>query len=397
MTVLQYINNTLMKKLLLLFFMPLVLSAQTYTPGQSYFGANQYIEYIAGNCPVIISAPHGGYLTPASIPNRTCQGATTVADAYTEELTREIAQEFFKYTGKYPHVIINRLDRVKLDANREINEATCGNAIAITAWNEFHNFIQVAKNQVNNTYGKGFYVDVHGHSHRKERVELGYMLYDSELRLSDATLNTSKYIDFSSVKSLATVNPNNYTHAAILRGSMSLGSLLNNQGYPAVPSSTIPAPKSGDPYFSGGYNVDTHGSRKGGKIDGVQMECNRTGIRDNVTNRLAFAKKFAVVLNNYVEHHYQIAIRGVITRIMEEEMEAFGLYPNPAAHEVNITLPVQYTSGMLSVYNAQGKLCLQQAIYNQQCTVSISHLPPGVYLAEMKGEGWRYTHKLVKE
>ena len=30
-----------------------------YVPGQSYFGRNNYIEYLAGNAPVILSAPHG--------------------------------------------------------------------------------------------------------------------------------------------------------------------------------------------------------------------------------------------------------------------------------------------------------------------------------------------------
>src|SRR5687767_3164643 len=63
-----------------------------YTPGQSYFGRNNYIEYVAGNAPVIYSAPHGGALTPAEIPDRTasrCGGsATTGADLNTVELVR---------------------------------------------------------------------------------------------------------------------------------------------------------------------------------------------------------------------------------------------------------------------------------------------------------------------
>ena len=43
----------------------------TYVPGHSYFGANGYIEYVAGNAPVIFTASHGGALLPASIPDRT--------------------------------------------------------------------------------------------------------------------------------------------------------------------------------------------------------------------------------------------------------------------------------------------------------------------------------------
>src|SRR5687767_11336325 len=33
--------------------------------GTTYFGRNSYVEYIAGNIPLIISAPHGGVETPA--------------------------------------------------------------------------------------------------------------------------------------------------------------------------------------------------------------------------------------------------------------------------------------------------------------------------------------------
>ena len=42
-----------------------------YVAGQSYTGRNGYIEYIAGNAPVIYTAPHGGNLTPSEIPDRT--------------------------------------------------------------------------------------------------------------------------------------------------------------------------------------------------------------------------------------------------------------------------------------------------------------------------------------
>lgn len=31
-----------------------------FIPGTTYLGRNNYIEYIAGNAPVILTAPHGG-------------------------------------------------------------------------------------------------------------------------------------------------------------------------------------------------------------------------------------------------------------------------------------------------------------------------------------------------
>jgi hypothetical protein len=98
-----------------------------YTPGQSYFGRNNYIEYVAGNAPVIYSAPHGGALTPSEIPDRTagnCGGsATTTTDLNTIELVRAMGARHFARFGTRPHLIISHLARRKLDANRTAEEA----------------------------------------------------------------------------------------------------------------------------------------------------------------------------------------------------------------------------------------------------------------------------------
>src|SRR5687768_8119397 len=98
-----------------------------YTPGQSYFGRNNYVEYIAGNAPVIFTAPHGGTLNPAEIPDRTssaCGGsATTTTDLNTIDLVRSMQQKYFARFGKYPHVVITHVSPRKLDANRSNPEA----------------------------------------------------------------------------------------------------------------------------------------------------------------------------------------------------------------------------------------------------------------------------------
>src|SRR5688572_32407058 len=107
-------------------------TAQTFVPGTPVFGANGYIEYIPGNLPIIVSAPHGGALIPAAIPLRTAAACgeddfSTVRDLNTEELARAIQAAFYGRTGKYPHIIINRLHRNRLDANRPVEGAACGN------------------------------------------------------------------------------------------------------------------------------------------------------------------------------------------------------------------------------------------------------------------------------
>ena len=262
-----------------------------YVPGQSYLGRNGYVEYIAGNAPVILSAPHGGSLTPSSIPDRTasaCGGsATTVTDANTQELVRTMQARYFARFGRYPHVIISHLSRRKLDPNRVQPEAGCGNAEAAQALTEWHAFIDVAKNAVVKTHGKGWYMDMHGHGHAVPRLELGYLLSAAALDGSDAALDASTALENSaSILTLSLASPLSFS--ALLRGPTSLGTLYASLGFPAIPSSNDPRP-SGTEYFNGGDNTRRHscgneagplGGTTGGLICGVQIEANFAGVRE---------------------------------------------------------------------------------------------------------------------
>ena len=76
-------NNSL-SHLTLLFLITLFSfnsDAQSYIPRNSYFDTTSYVEYRAGNLPIIFSAPHGGSLEPDSLPDRTCNGCVTIKDS----------------------------------------------------------------------------------------------------------------------------------------------------------------------------------------------------------------------------------------------------------------------------------------------------------------------------
>ena len=209
-------------------------TAQTYTPGISYLGTHGYTEYIPGSLPIIISAPHGGYLEPEVIPNRTCFDAVYATDAYTQELIRDIQNSIYAEFGCYAHVVINLLDRKKLDANRNLAEGACGNDSAKQAWNDFNDFLDIAENTVMEQYGKGLYIDLHGHGNPKQRLEIGYLLYDDELQLTDAELNTDTYSNYSSIQHLVATNAGSFTHAELLRGAISFGTLMEEAGYKSI-------------------------------------------------------------------------------------------------------------------------------------------------------------------
>lgn len=282
----------------------LTVGAQSYEPGQTYFGRSNYIEYIAGNLPVILSAPHGGDLKPAEIPDRTY--GTLGRDTNTEDLARRVRTALQDRTGLVPHIIFCRLHREKIDCNRDIVEGAQGNVYAEIAWNDFQDFIIAARSNTVARQGRGFYIDLHGHGHDIPRLELGYLLTSSQLGLSDGTLNSIVYENASSIRALSQLSPLSFS--ALLRGAQSFGALMVAQGYPSVPSPDMPNPGS-DPYFNGGYNTRTHGSRDGGFVDGLQIECHYAGVRDTTANRTAFAQSLAAVLEDYFARHYGMALR----------------------------------------------------------------------------------------
>lgn len=86
---------------LFIFLVPFSAKGQSFLSGKTYFSDKEYIEYFAGNMPLILTVPHGGLLVPSTIPNRNCAECVTVMDTNTQELGRLIADEVKKnYRGK---------------------------------------------------------------------------------------------------------------------------------------------------------------------------------------------------------------------------------------------------------------------------------------------------------
>jgi hypothetical protein len=272
----------------------------TYEPGTSYVGRRGYVEYIPGDLPLVISAPHGGSLTPEEVPDRTW--GETVTDSNTEETLLAVRDAFEERTGFAPHVVISHLKRTKLDPNRDLEEGAQGDPFAANAWREWHAFIDEAEHLVAERYGSGLYIDLHGHGHDIARVELGYLIPAATLDGSDAELDAAAVARESSVRALAAES--SVAFSELLRGASSLGGLLASEGVPAVPSPNDPSPGA-NPYFTGGYDTDVHGSRREGTVvSGVQMELHRTGVRDTDANRRTFGRALAAAVETFMVLHY---------------------------------------------------------------------------------------------
>lgn len=274
-----------------------------YQSGKVYFGREKYIEYYAGNLPIILSAPHGGQLTPDEISDRTY--GTFVTDLNTYELTKTIMDSMIVRFGGYPHVILCKLKRTKLDANRDSIEAAQENKYALRAWQEYHHYIEVAKKKITNDQGSGLFLDIHGHGINPDgfydlRTWLGYLISSEELDQSNGVLNTNSYQSKSSIS--AWVDSSSYSFIEVLRGKVSFGSILDSLGYKSLPSINDLSP-DGMRYFSGGYNTARHGSRSGGVISSIQIELPKPGIRDNQSTWSSYSKALNSTINEYYKIH----------------------------------------------------------------------------------------------
>ncbi|MEK9500524.1 hypothetical protein [Gaopeijia maritima] len=275
-------------------------------PTTTWMGRNDYVEYRAGTLPLVLSAPHGGTMEPAEIPDRSW--GTTVRDIYTDELAYAIADALEARTGERPHLIVSHLHRRKLDPNREIVEAAQDNPRAQQTWREFQALIEHASDRVEEEFGEGYYIDLHGHGHEIQRIELGYLLGATTLGLSDQALDAGGYADNTSVPAL--VASSGAALSVLLRGPDALGTLLEDRGLPTTPSAQQPGPGD-NPFFSGGYNTRRHGSFDGGPISGVQIELNYFGVRDTPEHRALFAERLADALAAYLPRWYPSQPTGV--------------------------------------------------------------------------------------
>ena len=364
-------------KVLFLWIFSSPLYAQTYSVGVSYFSEEDHVEYIHGNLPIILSAPHGGEKRPNDIPDRNCSGCVTINDTNTQELTREITAALVELTGCHPHVIINRLHRSKLDANREIVEAADGNQKSEIAWSYYHAHVDSSRQFVTQDFGKGIFLDIHGHGHEIQRLELGYLLSKSDLQESDSHLDGDDQISKSSIRHLVSHNLRGHTHAELIRGNISFGSFLTDKMVDAVPSPDDPFPFDDDAYFTGGYNTREYGSRNSGSIDAIQLECHQD-VRFDDGERKRFADSLALVILDYVKTHYfdmELSLLCSPSQVDNSSTHNINVFPNPVNDQL-------YISTDLKDYRITVLNILGQTIYTSDRKVNeidVSQFKSGIY------------------
>jgi len=261
-----------------------------------------------GALPLVLSAPHGGRFAPAEIPDRTV--GSKVADLFSLELAQAVWASFPE--GNRPALVASLLHRRKLDANRPKAEAAAGNELAEAAWTEYHAALASELRQAVVAHGVALLLDIHGQSHRPA-TELGYVLSSADLRLLDGELDHKA----TSLAALHHLRPGAVPLSELIRGSASLGALLERVGFACTPSPGQPCPVTEEAfaeavaqglppprYFPGNYTTRRYGSPGvvpadenplspaevgawAGRVAAIQVEAERL-VREE-SNRKAFA------------------------------------------------------------------------------------------------------------
>ena len=271
-----------------------------YTPGELVSDGQGYIQYRVGNTPVIITVPHDGTLVPSNMADR-------MGDTERAVNTRKVAEQFAVFfnansNGLFPHIIYNNVSRTKLDPDANLMDGAQGNSYANQSYGTYHSYLQTAIDSVEANFDAGLLLNLVEHNNATQQFELGYLLSDSDLNLSDEVLNNG-YRTLSSISQLSSISAASF--AEVLRGYSSFGNYLfaasyNGSSFQVVPTLDNPNAPSGG-YTSGGYTLTAYGKERQGKMNAIEVATPYSGFRDNANAYRAVG----VVLEDATYKFYQ--------------------------------------------------------------------------------------------
>lgn len=203
-----------------------------------------------GDLPILLAAPHGGWLDIPGVPVR--QAGTTVTDAKTFELTRGLARGLDKLLGQPPYVVAAKFRRKYLDANRP-ESAAFEDSGARPFYHFYHGHMRQFIEELRTRYpGGALLVDIHGQSQDRETVHRGTRDGTTVARLLERRGGPAIF------------------------GPNSIFGGLQARGYAVFPPITPPGNSPEDRRFNGKHTIMTYGSNSPRGVDAVQLEI---GIR----------------------------------------------------------------------------------------------------------------------
>ncbi len=136
--------------------------------------SKQFVDFLRGTIPIIISVPHGGTLRPPEIPDRTSgvlgtdKNTRFLAQGLIERMRIELRDVGGTITTGTPSYIISRIHRSKIDLNREKTDAyDQESSMANEIYSYYHDTLKKMIVENVKSFNYSLLVDVHGFERHK--------------------------------------------------------------------------------------------------------------------------------------------------------------------------------------------------------------------------------------
>jgi N-formylglutamate amidohydrolase len=245
---------------------------------------DRLIDVHRGTIPIIISAPHGGTEDVPGVPPRVNAQAyrfVTGGDTNSRELAQKLVADLERRLGGKPYYVMARFKRRYLDVNRKPADSYESPRAAFY-YQAYHETLAEYVREVQEKFGGGLLIDVHGQATYKDDILVGTVGGKSmeriRLRLGDG----------------------------VLVGREGIVGLLESSGFRVQPA--IDATDFNVPRYNGGEITQAYGSDKPEGIDAVQFEF---GSNYRVLDRL---DKSASMAAEAVEKFYRANVAKADTK-----------------------------------------------------------------------------------
>ena len=209
------------------------------------------VTFWAGTLPIILSAPHSGREPIPGIPMRRGYEVaqfTTERDNNTAELAEQVGAKLATELGGQPFLVVASFERKYIDANRA-PAAAYESPAAKLYYDGYHQALGEACRIVQQRWGRGLLLDLHGQSAEPETIFRGT---DNGKSVSDLERRFGR---------------------GALTGDRSILGQLVLKGYKIAPDG---AAVDLERRYTGGFTTQTYGSHRGTGIDAIQLELGTT-------------------------------------------------------------------------------------------------------------------------
>jgi N-formylglutamate amidohydrolase len=257
-----------------------VTAASAQTPG-----TNEFLHVRRGDLPILITAPHGGWLPIADVPKRvgsvgerTGGKFVTSQDTRTYELATATADAVEQLTGRKPFLVALKAHRQFVDANRSVAEGA-EHEKTRDVHGAFHEQVRACVDELRVKFPRGaLLLDIHGQAAEAETL-------------------------FRGTQNGRTVTNLLARHGVTaLTGPHSVPGFLAANGIHVSPSNTPPGHPPEHRSFNGGFIVRTYGSHTTNGIDAIQLEFG-AAFRTNAARRAETARLLAAAIQAHLKAH----------------------------------------------------------------------------------------------